>query len=124
MTYKNLKSDLDRLFASFIRLRDEDKPCISCGKYTNLEAGHYYPRANLPLRWDEMNVFGQCIDCNRFKSGNRAKFGRGIAVRCGEDVIEYLDERSHARVSFKSPDLLEKIDHYRNKLKNFKKDSG
>jgi hypothetical protein len=85
------------------------------------EAGHFYPRSNLAVRWDEMNVHGQCLECNRYKGGNRAAFGRGIALRYGGDVVELLDVRSQARVKLKSYELLEKIDVYQNKLKNLGK---
>ncbi len=119
MTYTDLKNKLDRLFSAYIRIRDKDKPCISCGSAEELEAGHFYPRANLPLRWDEMNVHGQCVKCNRYNGGNRPAFGRGIAIRYGESVVEALDVRSQARIKLKSYELMEKIDHYQNKLRNF-----
>jgi len=119
MTFQDLKNKLDRLFAAYVRLRDKDKPCISCGSSVKLEAGHFYPRANLAVRWDEMNVHGQCIDCNRFKGGNRSAFGRGIAIRYGESVVEALDKRSQARIKLKSYELLEKIEIYQSKLKKF-----
>jgi hypothetical protein len=120
MTYQDLKNKLDRLFSAYIRMRDKDKPCISCGKNTNdKEAGHFYPRSNLAVRWDEMNVHGQCLKCNRYNGGNRSAFGRGVAIRYGESVVEALDIKSQARIKLKSYELMEKIDHYQNKLKNF-----
>ena len=119
MTYQDLKTRLDKLFAAYIRLRDKDKPCISCGKYVELEAGHFYGRSNLAVRWDESNVHGQCLECNRFRSGNHSAFGRGIAMRYGDSVVEALDVRSQSRVKLKSYELLEKIEFYQNKLKNF-----
>jgi hypothetical protein len=119
MTYQDLKNKLDRLFAAYIRMRDKDKPCISCGKYTDdKEAGHFYSRKNLAVRWDEFNVHGQCIECNRYRNGNMVAFGRGIALRYGEDVVDKLDRKSQERVKLKSYELLEKIDLYQNKLKN------
>ena len=119
MTYQDLKNKLDRLFAAYIRMRDKDKPCISCGQHLDLEAGHFYGRTNLAVRWDEMNVHGQCIECNRYKGGNRSAFGRGVAMRSGDSVVEAIDVSSKSRVKLKSYELLEKIDHYQNKLKNF-----
>ena len=107
MTYTDLKNRLDRLFAGYIRVRDKDKPCISCGEYRDLEAGHFYPRANLVLRWDEMNVHGQCLACNRYRDGNHSAFGRGIAIRYGDSVVEGLDRRSQERIKLKSYDATE-----------------
>lgn len=120
MTYQDLKIKLDKLFADFIRRRDRNQPCISCGKYTDdKEAGHFYPRANLVLRWDEKNCAGQCVECNRFKNGNRSAFGRGLALKYGEDAIDILDKKSQERIKLKSYEILEKIELYQNKLKNF-----
>jgi hypothetical protein len=40
----------------FIRLRDQDQPCISCGKEGN-QAGHYIPvNKSSYLRFDERNI--------------------------------------------------------------------
>jgi len=30
-----LKKDLQLIFNAFIRVRDKDEPCISCGQYKN-----------------------------------------------------------------------------------------
>lgn len=124
MNYQELKIKLDKLFAAYIRRRDEDQPCISCGKYFRLEAGHYYSRTNLTLRFDEMNVHGQCEECNRYRNGNHAAFGRGIAIRYGGSVIEALDTKSQSRVRIPSFILLEKIEYYQDKLKNFNNNNG
>jgi hypothetical protein len=118
MTYQDLKNKLDRIFASYIRMRDKGKPCISCGQQVELEAGHFYSRTNLALRWDEDNVHGQCIQCNRAKSGNRVMFGKGIELRCGEGVVDRLDKDSSKRVKYKSYELMEKIQIYQEKIKN------
>jgi len=49
----------ERKFNKFIRTRDLDKPCISCGRYSRLEAGHYYSGGHHPaLRFNELNVNG------------------------------------------------------------------
>ena len=62
---KQLKDKLVKLFHKFIRERDKDKPCISCGQYTTLQAGHFYSGGHYSaLRFDEDNVHGQCLRCN------------------------------------------------------------
>ena len=42
--------DLQRVFNEFIRLRDADLPCISCGRYHQGQwhAGHYRSVGGLP----------------------------------------------------------------------------
>ena len=64
-TIENLKKkQLSKLIAiavthfhKYIRRRDQDKPCISCGKYTLLQAGHFYSAGGNPVvRFNEDNV--------------------------------------------------------------------
>ncbi|EEY2171313.1 recombination protein NinG, partial [Escherichia coli] len=58
---------------AFIRERDRDLPCISCGTLTSAQwdAGHYRTTAAAPqLRFDERNIHKQCVVCNQHKSGN------------------------------------------------------
>ena len=60
-----------RHFHLYIRNRDQGKPCISCGKKTKLQAGHFYSAGKHPqLRFNEDNVHGQCLSCNYYKSGD------------------------------------------------------
>ena len=66
-----LKADLQKVFNQFIRLRDQDKPCISCGQVKLLQAGHYYPVQGYEgLRFDEFNVHGECAGCNCFNQAH------------------------------------------------------
>src|SRR6188474_3623684 len=52
------RNDLQKIFNEYIRLRDKDLPCISCGttKAVQYCAGHYYTRKAFPnLRYNEDN---------------------------------------------------------------------
>lgn len=75
---EKLKSRADHLreaqaaFNEFIRWRDWDRPCISCGRFHDgqYHAGHYRSVGSHPeLRFDENNVHKQCAPCNNHKSG-------------------------------------------------------
>lgn len=87
-------------FNRYIRLRDANLPCISCGALPGtfkLTAGHYITAGSCSaLRFDEQNVHGQCWwNCNRNKSGNIVKYREGIIKRFGElegnRMLEYLE---------------------------------
>src|SRR5688572_21842229 len=78
-----LKNDLQKVFNTFIRLRDTQTGlihgtkyfvCISCGEskeLSEMHAGHYWPAGgHEAVRFDEDNVHGQCRHCNYFKHGN------------------------------------------------------
>ncbi|WP_317474701.1 recombination protein NinG, partial [Cronobacter sakazakii] len=84
---------------AFIRERDRDLPCISCGTFTSAQwdAGHYRSTAAAPqLRFDERNIQRQCVVCNQHKSGNlvpyRAELIRRIELSAIEDI-----ESNHSR---------------------------
>jgi len=124
MTYQELKNRLDRIFASYIRLRDNGKPCISCGVYTGLEAGHLYSRGNLALRWDERNVHGQCIVCNRMKDGNLQKYRIGIILRYNKEYLNGIDRDSSKRVKYKAYEIMDIIEQYQDKIKKINKDTS
>ncbi|MBW5405927.1 recombination protein NinG, partial [Morganella morganii] len=54
-------------FNAYIRERDKDLPCISCGRHHTgqYHAGHYRTTKAMPeLRFDEDNVHKQCSACN------------------------------------------------------------
>ena len=60
-------------FNRFIRARDYQQPCISCGTRNNVQyhAGHYLSTgANPELRFIEDNCHKQCSSCNNHLSGN------------------------------------------------------
>ena len=60
-------------FNAFIRARDADLPCISCGRHHTgqYHAGHFLSVGACPeLRFCESNVHKQCSACNNYLSGN------------------------------------------------------
>ena len=78
-------------FNAFIRKRDAGKPCISCGQYTTLQAGHFYSGGHYPnLKFNEDNVHGQCKRCNYFLSGNLTQYEKNLRERIGGDRVEQL----------------------------------
>jgi len=91
---KNLKlakAKADRYFSLYIRKRDEDKPCITCGKFTaEKDCGHFISRRFEAVRMDEQNAHGQCIKCNRFEYGNQFEHGVQIDKLYGEGTAEKI----------------------------------
>lgn len=91
---------LDNLFSEYVRLRDADQygmiRCISCGKrirWKDADAGHFVSRKHSSLRFDEKNVNAQCRICNRIKFGNIEKYKRGLIIKHGRFVIDYLENK-------------------------------
>lgn len=107
-----------RHFHAYIRNRDEGKPCISCGSYTTLQAGHFYSAGNYPaLRFDPLNVHGQCKKCNYFLSGNLTEYEKNLKNRIQESELEELHQKAdqYKRLGFKWDrfSLVEIIENYK-----------
>lgn len=118
---------LDKIFSEYIRLRDSDQygmiRCISCGKrikWKQADAGHYIYRSHMALRFDEKNVNAQCRECNRFKAGNLEKYKRGLIIKHGRFIIDYLENKKHEIRQFSDFEIEILILHYRKKIKILK----
>ena len=90
-TLSKLKNDLQVIFNKYIRLRDEGKPCVSCGKHNKLQAGHYFAVKNYDaFRFDERNVHGECAGCNCFDESHLIGYTNNIKNRLSEEELESL----------------------------------
>lgn len=76
----------------YIRERDKDKGCISCGGSVD-HAGHYFPQgSHSALRFNEANINGQCVRCNLYLSGNLPYYRIGLVERIGEEAVKELED--------------------------------
>src|SRR5688572_29929809 len=97
------------VFNRFIRERDKDKGCISCGSQVT-EAGHYYSQGHhSALRFNEVNTNGQCTRCNCFLHGNLIHYRNGLISRYNQNTVDLLDWASKKRVTKWSRFELEEI---------------
>lgn len=92
----------------YIRERDAGLPCISCGcpdGKGKRNAGHYRPAGvNSALRFDPLNIHGQCERCNTYLSGNLTAYRDGLIAKIGIDAVAALDA-SHEVKSWSIPEL-------------------
>lgn len=110
---------LQQEFNKFIRIRDMNDPCISCGKHrAAYHAGHYLSiGGHSELRFEELNVHKQCVACNMHLSGNLLNYRKGLINKIGLSKVEWL-ESSHDINKYTIDDLIELIADYRNKYKS------
>lgn len=81
------------VFNAYIRKRDENEPCISCGSWSQRQAGHFYSGGHYPeLRFNENNVNGQCLRCNLHLSGNLIEYRKNLIKKIGIEEVEKLDQ--------------------------------
>jgi len=86
------------IFNSWIRNRDKDFGCISCGSGID-HAGHYFSAGHYSsLRFNETNVNGQCLRCNNYLHGNLIRYRQGLISKYGEQEVLLLESASRNAV--------------------------
>ena len=110
-------------FNAYIRERDKDLPCISCGhSHNKLTAGHYKTvgAGGNALRFNEDNCHGQCWwNCNRNKSGNIIEYRIELIRRIGKKRVEVL-EGAHGPLKLSIDQIIAIRVAYKLKLKTLK----
>jgi hypothetical protein len=92
-------------FNAYIRERDRNKPCISCGATYGdvvlggkVDAGHYRGTGAAPeYRFHLLNCWAQCVKCNRNLSGNSVEYRKGLIRRIGLERVETLESDNAPR---------------------------
>lgn len=102
------------VFNAWIRNRDKDRGCISCGGPVE-QAGHYFSQGHhSALRYSEENCHGQCKKCNLFLHGNLIRYGEGIVSRYGTTYhITLLKQSKNAVKKWTREDLESIIQKYK-----------
>ena len=120
MTKSDYLNICQKVFNTYIRTRDKENNCISCnkklvGKY---DAGHFFSVGAYPnLRFNENNVFGQCVHCNRDKHGNVKEYDLRLQnILSIEDYNQLLNDRNKPAL-LTIEDIKELIAIYRVKTK-------
>lgn len=111
------------VFNQYIRERDKNLPCISCGRHHQgqYHAGHLLSVGAHPeLRFDERNVNKQCQPCNTHKHGNIIEYQKGLIKKIGIDEYNSL-MGYHKPKHYSVDDLINIRDNYKRKLKELKK---
>jgi hypothetical protein len=127
-----LKGELQQIFNTYIRLRDtkydKAKPyfiCISCNTPKDLDqmhAGHYWPvGGHGSVRYDEINVNGQCFTCNVEKFGNEQAYRVNLINKIGQRGFRALEMRAHRSILLMRNEIEELIIKYTEKVNQLKK---
>jgi hypothetical protein len=126
--------ETQRIFNIYIRKRDADKPCISCGRFHIPEqiggawdCGHFLGVGARPdLRFDEANAHKQCKSCN----GGAGKYARknhtvsqsyriNLIDRIGLAEVERLEGPAIAK-HYRAEELNQMKIYYKQKTKELK----
>jgi len=94
-SYAQRLGEAKKVFQKWIRMRDKDKPCISCGSVSSTvwDGGHY-KKAEIysGVIFHENNVHLQCGKCNRFLGGNELNYRDGLIAKIGEQAVIELEK--------------------------------
>jgi hypothetical protein len=79
----------------YVRLRDHDLPCISCGKPATAggvwNASHFRSRgAASSIRFNLWNNHKACVQCNKEKGGNLAEYTPRLVAKIGQAKVDWL----------------------------------
>tara|TARA_R110000803_G_C11989465_1_gene321806 strand:+ start:25394 stop:25954 length:561 start_codon:yes stop_codon:yes gene_type:complete len=84
----------DTAFQLFCRLRDYDRPCISCGILDGqMHGGHYISKGakRTLTRYAQDNCHSQCAQCNKDLGGNIACYRPNLLAKIGEHRLSILE---------------------------------
>jgi len=122
-TKSQWKKEAQAAFNRYIRERDKNRPCISCGRYHQgqYHAGHYRSVGAHPeLRFNELNCHKQCAPCNNHKSGNLIEYRINLKDRIGQDNLDWL-EGPHEPKHYTIDELIEIKKRYQQKARQCQK---
>lgn len=121
-TLSEYEAEAKKVFQKYIRMRDEEQNCISCGTNNakSWHGSHFYS-ANLysGLIFDERNVHKSCDYCNVFLHGNLLEYRKGLLERYGSLFVEKLEADSVNKRVYKytKDELIEIKNKYETKIK-------
>ena len=109
---------------AYIRERDKDEGCISCGtRNPDIQycAGHYKSRgAHTGLRFHPLNLNKQCnAHCNMHLSGAIDKYRPALIEKIGVECVEWLEGEQQIQ-NWSIEDIVEIKFYYREQLKLLK----
>lgn len=128
------KTQAQQAFNAYIRARDADLPCISCGETSppdlhggQWDCGHFKSvGANPELRFEERNAHKQCKSCNGGAGKYTAKeatvnqhYEAGLISRYGQEYVDWLNG-PHEMTNYRRDDFIRIRDEYRARLKELK----
>lgn len=130
-TIPQLIKEAQHAFNAYIRGRDQDQPCICCGRPLGdgdvggaFDCGHYRSTGSAShLRFHEDNAHAQRKSCNRWGAGRAVDYRIGLVARIGSDAVEAL-EADNTPHKWTREELIAIKANYVQKLKELKKEKA
>lgn len=111
-----LLATAQKIVNAYVRKRDEDLPCISCGRvHDAYDAGHYVPVGHGKgsyLRFHEWNVHKEGKSCNAFDEFHLIGYRKRLIDKIGLEAVEWLEENRNVVKKWTRQELYEIIEKY------------
>jgi hypothetical protein len=110
-----------QVFNKWVRLRDKDQCCISCGNPlgSKYDAGHFWSAwGHSSVRFHPDNVHAQCVACNQHKHGNLIAYRYGLIQKIGLEKYSKIEDIAHRTKKWDKEELKELITKYKNLIKS------
>lgn len=125
-TLSDYEAEAKKVFQKWVRLRDIELDCISCGTQNpKLWHGGHFKKAEIysGLIFDERNVHKQCSRCNVFLNGNEGEYRIGLVNRYGKEYVEQLESDSIIKRNYKytKDELIQIKNLYNGKIKDIER---
>lgn len=104
----------------FVRLRDKDKGCVSCGAplLNKYDAGHFFSAGGHgSVRFDLRNIHAQCTFCNQWQHGNLFNYHKELLNRIGSEEFNKLEMKSKGVHKHDQEELKSLIKEFKQKCK-------
>ena len=112
--------DAQTAFNIWVRKRDLQEGCISCGTTTagQFHGGHFLTTKARPgFRYHPGNCHKQCAQCNMFHSGRISDYRPRLIEKVGQEMVDYL-ETSNPWSGWSIEEIKEIRDHFRELAKS------
>jgi len=103
-TLGQYEAEAKKSFQKYIRLRDSEQPCISCGgNDKDLWDGGHFKKAEIysGVIFNPDNCHKQCRKCNRFLNGNELMYRLGLIERYGLEYTENIERLANETRQYK-----------------------
>ena len=117
-TYSQKVNKVKVIFQKWIRERDKDLPCISCGttKASMWHASHFKKAETFSgVIFHELNVWRSCSKCNIFLNGNELSYRENLVKKIGVEQVEALEQLANETRTKKW--TIEELQEIKNKYK-------
>lgn len=101
-TLSQLAKEAEYYVNRYVRLRDRNKPCVSCDRPANWQGQWHASHlksvgANSALRFNLWNINKACSICNNYLSGNIGEYKARLPARIGQERFDFIESHNRSR---------------------------